>query len=733
MIIKKAYIEEYGALREKSFDFLPGFNLLTGDNESGKSTLCAFIKFILYGHTDAKEREKCVSKNGIATGYLVIEANDEKTYRIERREIDGKSKVSVFNESDSSLIKDKSVINGPGEYFLGIPEKLYTRSVFISQTGTPELDRQSSEALGNLMSSGSDDLNVKRAKSRLDDMRKDYKLIRGNGGLIPETEKKLLDVRERLRVSVEKKLELSSIQAEISKHEQTSSALDLSLTNAEKAEADARIAHSYSLIKELYDTENRLKETTIKREKLISEYSENGFLPDEAHISELISLEKELVFSKEKASSIESVTASEPKAPSGFDIWKFSDENQLKSTLISASNRKNCFLILLIITAFIAAMTTAAALSAATFPALGCINGALCLIFAVLFLITQKKFNTVAEFHGCRTVRELDAFFETCRRYESDLSAYNSQRELRENAALELTKAQNALTEALKKWGRASVSEAISNFKNYSKQLSELNAEAENLTRSRQYLETRLSDCPVDDLSAARKLFEEGISPQGLQKNEGAIEKSTILASLSEVSARLTQLRLEYARIDGSAADDPLELSATEEALNSALSDYQKTFNALRLALDTLEEAEHSVRRTFIPQLSRLGSEYFERMTDGKYKNLGLNSDFEMNLRKDTDSDILEELHFSGGSRALAWFCLRLALISRISDAPLPLILDEPFVYYDEHRLSAALELLNELAKEHQILLFSASGREGAISDSLSLCKKISQRNFKTI
>ena len=49
MIIEKLNIKAFGRLRDYELELSPGVNIIEGENESGKSTLCAFIKFIFYG------------------------------------------------------------------------------------------------------------------------------------------------------------------------------------------------------------------------------------------------------------------------------------------------------------------------------------------------------------------------------------------------------------------------------------------------------------------------------------------------------------------------------------------------------------------------------------------------------------------------------------------------------------------------------------------------------------
>jgi uncharacterized protein YhaN len=45
-------------------------------------------------------------------------------------------------------------------------------------------------------------------------------------------------------------------------------------------------------------------------------------------------------------------------------------------------------------------------------------------------------------------------------------------------------------------------------------------------------------------------------------------------------------------------------------------------------------------------------------------------------------------------------------------DDPAPLVLDDALVAFDDHRLSLALDLLQELSAQRQILLFTCQSRE---------------------
>ena len=49
MKLIKLEIIEFGALHDYTLEFNDGLNIIEGQNESGKSTIMAFIRFMLYG------------------------------------------------------------------------------------------------------------------------------------------------------------------------------------------------------------------------------------------------------------------------------------------------------------------------------------------------------------------------------------------------------------------------------------------------------------------------------------------------------------------------------------------------------------------------------------------------------------------------------------------------------------------------------------------------------------
>ena len=68
----------------------------------------------------------------------------------------------------------------------------------------------------------------------------------------------------------------------------------------------------------------------------------------------------------------------------------------------------------------------------------------------------------------------------------------------------------------------------------------------------------------------------------------------------------------------------------------------------------------------------------------------------------------------SGGAADQLYFALRVTAGEQLarSGERLPLLLDDPFVQYDPERLNAALELVAELAQDHQVLFFTCEATQ---------------------
>ena len=140
-------------------------------------------------------------------------------------------------------------------------------------------------------------------------------------------------------------------------------------------------------------------------------------------------------------------------------------------------------------------------------------------------------------------------------------------------------------------------------------------------------------------------------------------------------------------------------------------------YDALVLAMNTIEDANVTMRGSVTPIVSKTASELMGRISDKKYTMLRTNAKLDVSLDKDGHGVGAELL--SGGTKDAAYLSLRLALIMKIYEGKYPpVIFDESFCQLDFARLSKMIELLYSLSEDGmQILIFTSHTREQEVCD----------------
>ena len=146
MIIHRIHIKSFGAIENTTMDFSDSINVIEGPNESGKSTIAAFIKYMLYGFVgeDGKdalsEREKRVSwRTGRAEGSMTVTAAG-KQYLITRSTVRTENFPRVAYKEECSItdMETGSPVFGKvpaGQRFFGVWSDLFDNTAFIGQIG----------------------------------------------------------------------------------------------------------------------------------------------------------------------------------------------------------------------------------------------------------------------------------------------------------------------------------------------------------------------------------------------------------------------------------------------------------------------------------------------------------------------------------------------------------------------------------------------------------------------
>jgi hypothetical protein len=84
----------------------------------------------------------------------------------------------------------------------------------------------------------------------------------------------------------------------------------------------------------------------------------------------------------------------------------------------------------------------------------------------------------------------------------------------------------------------------------------------------------------------------------------------------------------------------------------------------------------------------------------------------------------------SQGTLDQLYLCARLGIVHQVTlDADPPLVLDDPFVTFDDDRAKRALEVLGDLAHESQVILLTASDRYDAQAQHLVVLPTPAERD----
>lgn len=175
------------------------------------------------------------------------------------------------------------------------------------------------------------------------------------------------------------------------------------------------------------------------------------------------------------------------------------------------------------------------------------------------------------------------------------------------------------------------------------------------------------------------------------------------------VSEDVGRLRGELARMDGNDQAARAAQLAEEKlaVIEGAAGRYLRTEAAWLLLRRTIERYQE---RNQGPLLARAGA-IFRKITLGSFK--GLNVDYLdagavlLGVRPDDQTLLLEGM--SDGALDQLYLSLRLAAIERHLElhGPLPAVLDDILVNFDDERATATLRLLADLSRRTQVLFLS--------------------------
>ena len=720
----------FGGLDHRELELKEGLNIIEAPNEGGKSTWSAFLRAMLYG-INTKERDKqgyIAEKNRYQPwSGAAMEGAIDLLWRGEaitlRRGPKGNSPFGAFEAVYTGTGEPVPGLTADtvGETILGAPREVFERSAFVGQGGTAIDGAPALEArIAALASSGEEDVSYSQVERRLRDWLNRRK--HNKTGLIPKLEEELAGNDEiagrqakAFRLAQEARREMDKLQTE---HKRL------------QAERDAHLARAMAARRRRWEeAQSALEAAREQVDAMEGELNRYGTPPDKATLQkaqgELNQLNALHTSRKQAEERLEQAQAQEAEAAAAAVDPLFPDMTpdqaweQASADTQAAGEVPRCGG--LYAGGAVALVLAAGSLVLAftgVLPALW-MGGAACGVLAVagvgLFVsaaLRKKKAGALAA--------------ELLERYEAEepqgilnrASAYREACVVAGQAAKQREEAQQALDALLAQdeSTRKALLELVHPFAPTVKDTFGVSAA---ISRALQ-LEERLATAQVK-LEGAEKLAASLPRPEPVAADPGVeprFDPAGTAARLNAAEGELSRLRSGLAMAQGelNTLGDPAELELRQEEAREELERRQTEYAALETALKALDAAHAGLQARFSPALNHLAGDYLAKLTGGKYDKVSLTRQFEALAEEAGGLQPRRALALSQGTADQLYLAVRLAACKLVlpQEEPCPLVLDDALANFDDSRMALALECLEELGEERQILLFTCHSRERA-------------------
>ena len=331
MRIDKITINEFGALKDRTFSLKNGINVFEGRNESGKSTVVGFIRFMLYGmpkktaSSELADRDKWLSWDNLTAEGSMEVTLPEGSYRIERKyKLNGNTAKDAVDECKIiDLATGSEVFEGeiPGKRFLNISANVYDSTSCVRQLECTQIDGNSVRtSIENLLLSADEKIDTKKAQTKLDSYRKVLLHKNAKGGRLVELEEEKVVLYEKLRrakedadVIIAKENAVANLNECEAKHakDERDTARDIKIY--ETCVILKRFNELHAEEESVYKLQNDLKDLTDGRGFF-------GKLPERQLLDELDIAERSLAQSADRLTVAEGEHANAEASPCGDRI-----------------------------------------------------------------------------------------------------------------------------------------------------------------------------------------------------------------------------------------------------------------------------------------------------------------------------------------------------------------------------------------------------------------------------
>ncbi|RLC42306.1 MAG: hypothetical protein DRH51_01115 [Candidatus Coatesbacteria bacterium] len=167
--------------------------------------------------------------------------------------------------------------------------------------------------------------------------------------------------------------------------------------------------------------------------------------------------------------------------------------------------------------------------------------------------------------------------------------------------------------------------------------------------------------------------------------------------------------------------DDLTSINEQIAELENVIKEKEYEMKVYKGVYELLSEANREVSCEIVPKIEKEMSNYINLITDDRYHKVSVDEE-DLNIRvylKDLD-DFTNVDELSHATKEQFYLVERVAIGDHLTgDKNLPLLLDDPFVHFDEKRFSATMDIIKAMSERRQIIIFTCHDRYNKWADNI--------------
>jgi uncharacterized protein YhaN len=760
MIIEKINIKSFGMITDTCLEFSNSINVIEGQNEAGKSTIAAFIKYMLYGFDNEDipgalaERNKYLNwTTGEAGGTMNVTVKG-KRYLISRSTVTVESGARKAYKEENSItdLETGSPAFGKvpaGEVFFGVEKDLFENTAFVGQIGDTSINEGSvKESIENILFSGSEKINNQRAASKVSVKMENLLHSNGMGGVIYDLMRrgddfegkfKQADSDNKLILTKEAKLHeiKESRRAEIEKQDK--------LCDLDVCYRNVLIIQDFD---KLHTYESEYEEKNEEYNKFITDNMRSGFVPTNQYLTDIAVARRgvddayrNLVDANQRYLDEKNAIGITREIEGAIEL---ADENGGEDEVLSQAKRigvsqiKNIaaavggslVALAAIVFEIVAKGALAGALARIGFGLVGLAGLAAAAVMVVFFMKNKARLGEILNRFSTETSAELKdklaVIGEARAKRDSMIRSTENARVALEDAKVRYEQVKAELLEVIVRWGEEPPHSGLNDFLDgLEDKVKAFLAEEKRILDEKLAIEMKVRELRTM-LSDKSEIEIRAQVPPFKRKVLAEIDHDAILEGIEECKLKIRAQDLLADQVERelfelkARAIDPGELYSKIQANEAKVEELKSQHKAYYIALRAIENASDNLRLEISPRLGEYSTKLMEIMTNKKYTSFdvsnGLQVTFKDSLGEDKSVDFL-----SGGTRDLAYIAVRMALIDMLYTEKPPVIFDESFAHQDNIRARSMMRAIKSLADDgHQSFIFTCRARESTLATELS-------------